>query len=135
MAGSVPRGTRGQGRSSRPGSSLLPAEAVTTARPGRTATGTSAAPTNARPATTAAITSPASPATTPPETRAVYRLLRMKGMSPAEAANLTAFVCGLPTADVRWSLKQVNQLLFLRAMRQAGRFDDVDGNATRKRPD
>jgi hypothetical protein len=56
----------------------------------------------------------------------------MKGMTPAEAANLTAYICGLPTTDVHWSLKQINQILFLRAMRQAGRFDDVDGG--RKRP-
>lgn len=134
MAGSVPRGSRGQGRS-RPGSSSLPAEAVTAARPGRTGAGTSAAPTTTRPGTTVATGSPASPATAPPATRAVYRLLLMKGMSPAEAANLTALVCGLATTDVRWSLKQVNQLLFLRAMRQAGRFDEVDGDRTRKRPD
>jgi hypothetical protein len=59
-------------------------------------------------------------------------MLLMKGMSPAEAANLTAFVCGLPTADVHWSLKQVNQLLFLRAMNEAGRFSD--GSGGRKRP-
>jgi hypothetical protein len=51
----------------------------------------------------------------------------MKGMSPAEAANLTALMCGLPTTDIHWSLKQVNQLLFLRAMRVAGRFDGGDG--------
>lgn len=137
MAGSVPRGSRGHGRSSRPGSSSLPVEAITAARPARTGARTSGAPTKTRPATTAAAHTPASPIsppTSPPATRAVYRLLLMKGMSPAEAANLTAFVCGLSTTDVRWSLKQVNQLLFLRAMRQAGRFDDVDGNAIRKRP-
>jgi hypothetical protein len=58
-------------------------------------------------------------------------MLLMKGLSPSEAANMTAFMCGLPTTDIHWSLKQVNQLLFLRAMRQAGRFDDVDGGASR----
>ncbi len=67
-----------------------------------------------------------------PATRAVYRLLLMKGLTPAEAANLTAFMCGLPTTGLRWSLKQVNQLLFLRAMRETGRFGDTDGG--RKRP-
>ncbi len=66
------------------------------------------------------------PATVPPATRAAYRLLLMKGLSPSEAANMTAFMCGLPTTDIHWSLRQVNQLLFLRAMRQTGRFDDVD---------
>lgn len=68
----------------------------------------------------------------PPATRAAHRLLLMKGLSPAEAASLTAFMCGLPTTDLHWSLKQVNQLLFLRAMHQAGRFSDGDGG--RKRP-
>ena len=62
-----------------------------------------------------------------PATRPVYRLLIMKGLTPTEAANLTAFICGLSTSDPRWSLKQVNQLLFLRAMRQAGRFGGTDG--------
>ena len=46
----------------------------------------------------------------------------MKGLTPTEAANLTAWICGLSTSDPRWSLKQINQLLFLRAMRQSGRF-------------
>ena len=59
-----------------------------------------------------------------PATRAVYRLLLMKGMTPTEAASLTAFMCGLPTTDLHWSLKQVNQLLFLRRMREIGRFGD-----------
>ena len=62
-----------------------------------------------------------------PPTRPVYRLLLMKGLSPAEAANLTAFICGLSTTDPRWSLKQINQLLFLRAMQQSGRFGGTDG--------
>ena len=72
------------------------------------------------------------PGTPAPATRPVYRLLLMKGLTPTEAANLTAFICGLSTSDPRWSLKQVNQLLFLRAMRQSGRFGGTDG--ARKRP-
>ena len=71
-------------------------------------------------------------AAVPPATRPAYRLLLMQGMNPTEAANLTAFMCGLPTTDLHWSLKQVNQLLFLRSMRQAGRFGGSDGG--RKRP-
>jgi hypothetical protein len=55
----------------------------------------------------------------------------MKGLSPAEASSLTAFICGLPTSDLHWSLEQVNQLLFLRRMRQLGRFGDNDGRARR----
>lgn len=68
-----------------------------------------------------------------PATRAVYRLLLMKGLEPAEASSLTAFICGLPTSDLHWSLKQVNDLLFLRRMRQLGRFGAGDGLG--KRPD
>ena len=67
-----------------------------------------------------------------PATRSVYRLLLMKGLAPAEAASLTAYLCGLPTNDLHWSLKQVNQLLFLRRMRETGRFGDADGG--QKRP-
>ena len=66
-----------------------------------------------------------------PATRPVYRLLLMKGMSPAEAASLTAFICGLPTSDLHWSLKQLNQLLFLRRMQQTGRFGGTDGDPRR----
>jgi hypothetical protein len=51
----------------------------------------------------------------------------MRGMTPDEAASLTAFLYGLPTADLRWSLSQLNQLLFLRQMRQSGRFGHTDG--------
>jgi hypothetical protein len=43
---------------------------------------------------------------------------------------LTAFLCGLPTADLRWSLHQINQLLFLQQLYQAGRFTVDDRNET-----
>jgi hypothetical protein len=66
-----------------------------------------------------------------PATRAVYRLLLIRGLAPAEAASLTAFMCGLPTTDLRWSLKQLNQLLFLRSLRQKGRFGGDDGEGQR----
>ena len=73
------------------------------------------------------------PAGTPPipATRAVFRLLLMRGLTPAEASSLTAFMCGLPTSDLNWSLTQVNQLLFLRRMRQIGNFGDDDGRSKR----
>jgi hypothetical protein len=66
-----------------------------------------------------------------PATRSVYRLLLLKGLTPAEASALTAFMCGLPTNDLNWSIKQVNELLFLRRMRQLGRFGDDDGQPKR----
>jgi hypothetical protein len=51
----------------------------------------------------------------------------MNGMSPAEAASLTAFMCGLPATDLHWSINQLNQLLFLRSLHEAGRLDGIDG--------
>ena len=121
MAGQAQRGSRGHGRSSRPGSSLPRAEAATTAGP------SGVAPTRTSPKRKVEATGTPAPATRP-----VYRLLLMKGLTPTEAANLTAWICGLSTSDPRWSLKQINQLLFLRAMRQSGRFGGTDG--ARKRP-
>jgi len=50
---------------------------------------------------------------------------------PAEAASLTAFLCGLPATDLHWSINQLNQLLFLRRMRQTGRFGGTDGGPAR----
>jgi hypothetical protein len=49
-------------------------------------------------------------------------------LTPIEAASLTAFMCGLPTADLRWSLNQISQLLFLQRLYQLGRFDVGDGD-------
>jgi hypothetical protein len=66
-----------------------------------------------------------------PATRSVYRILLLKGLTPPEASALTAFMCGLPTSDLKWSIKQVNELLFLRRMRQLGRFGDLDGEPKR----
>lgn len=87
-----------------------------------------------------ALTSPATrsnpPATAPSTadllvTRSTYRRLLMRGLAPDEAANLTAFLCGIPIADVHWSLRQVNQLLFLREMARTGRFGSADGETPR----
>jgi hypothetical protein len=55
----------------------------------------------------------------------------MRGLQPDEAANVTAFLCGIPVADVHWSLRQVNELLFLRAMARTGRFGPSDGETPR----
>jgi hypothetical protein len=64
-------------------------------------------------------------------TRSIYRTFLLKGLAPDEAANLTAFVCGIPVTDLRWSLRQVNQLLFLREMAHTGRFGGEDGEVRR----
>jgi hypothetical protein len=64
-------------------------------------------------------------------TRRTYRTLTSLGLTPDEAANLTAFMCGLPVEGVRWSLRQINELLFLRELRRTGRFGRSDGKAAR----
>ena len=62
-------------------------------------------------------------------TAAAERALR--GLEPAEAANLTALLCGIPVADRQWALREINQLLFLRELRQTGRFGPRDGRNPR----
>ena len=61
-------------------------------------------------------------------TRATYRMLQMRGLSPDEAANLTAFMCGIPVGEQHWKLKEVNQLLFLRELNRQGRFGSADAD-------
>lgn len=122
MAGQAQRGSRGHGRSSHRVSSARQVAVVPAGAAGVTTTGS---------ATRASI-GPSS-TTEPPATRSLYRLLQMKGLSPVEAANLTAFMCGLPATGHDWSLRQVNQMLFLREMNRTGRFGRTDGKA--KRPD
>jgi hypothetical protein len=60
---------------------------------------------------------------TAPTPRATFRDLQLKGLTPGEAASLTAFICGLPTNDLRWSLRQINHMLFLQRLYQLGRFE------------
>ena len=113
MAGQARRGTRGQGRSSRDDSSWPVLAAASAAVSG------------------SAIVVPA--VETTPETqrslatRSTYRHLLLKGMAPEVAANLTAFMAGIPVGEAHWTLKQINQLLFLRRLQQTGRFGGTDG--------
>jgi hypothetical protein len=62
--------------------------------------------------------------TTKLATRATYRTLILRGMAPDEAANLTAFMAGIPLGQGHWTLKQINQLLFLRRMHETGNLSD-----------
>lgn len=63
--------------------------------------------------------------------RATFWHLQQKGLTPGEAASLTAFMCGLPTSDLRWSLLQINHMLFLQRLYQLGRFGIGDGERVR----
>lgn len=64
-----------------------------------------------------------------PATRTTYRSLLLKGLAPDEAANLTAFLCGIPVGTQHWKLAEVNRLLFLRELQRSGGFGDDDGAA------
>ena len=78
-----------------------------------------------------AVTADRPPAGDPLVTRSTYRMLLMRGLTPAEAADLTAFMCGIPVGAVHWSLDQVNRLLFLRELSRTGRFGAHDGESPR----
>jgi len=60
-------------------------------------------------------------------TRVTYRMLVLRGLAPDEAANLTAFLSGIPVTEHHWKLNEVNRLLFIRALAQTGRFGERDG--------
>jgi hypothetical protein len=107
MAGQARRGSTGQGRSSRAASWPVLA-AVSGAASGSDIVTTSPAP---------------SPASTPEmPTKATYRNLILRGLAPDEAANLTAYLAGIGVGGTHWTLRQINQLLFLRQMNRDGRF-------------
>jgi hypothetical protein len=64
------------------------------------------------------------------QTRATYRNLIMRGLAPDEAANLTAFMAGIAVGDTHWTLRQINQLLFLREMNRSGKLADASEAAS-----
>ena len=70
---------------------------------------------------------PASNPATDPRTRATYRMLTFRGLAPTEAANLTAYLCGISVGDASWSIPEINRLLFLRELNRTGRFGSEDG--------
>lgn len=90
-----------------------------------------AAPGTGATSSTTATTADQLAPTDPVVTRSTYRLLQLKGLAPEEAANLTAFMCGLPIAEAAWSLRQINELLFLRRLALTGRFGALDGDTPR----
>ena len=109
MAGQARRGA--QGRSSRAASSWPLLAAASAAASGSDTDTTSQA---------------SSPAPTPElPTRATYRNLIMRGLAPDEAANLTAYLAGIGVGGTKWTLRQINQLLFLRQMNRTGHFAET----------
>ena len=105
------RGSRRSGRSAR-GERTWPVPVAASAAGSSSSTGT------AQPSPTAGLTE------TGP--KATYRMLLVRGLTPVEAANLTAFTCGIPVAKTGWSIGEVNRLLFLRELNRTGHFDLYD---------
>jgi hypothetical protein len=54
--------------------------------------------------------------------RSTYQRLRMVGLSATEAGNLTAHLNGLHVTDQSWTLQEIEQLMFIRALVDLGRI-------------
>lgn len=115
-------GTKGSGRRSRAVRSWPAAEAAS-------AGGSGSVTSTARPIRTLT-PEPAFP-WRDTATLATYRHLLLKGLTPEESANLTAFLCGIPVGELRWKLIEVNRLLFLRRLAQSGSWGAFDGTPGR----
>lgn len=63
-----------------------------------------------------------------PDTREIYRSLLVRSLTPSEAANLTAYLCGIPVGRQPWKIHEVNRLLFLRDIYNAGKFRATPGS-------
>lgn len=63
------------------------------------------------------------------QTKSAYRSLITSGFSGPDAAGLIGYVLGLPACDSRWSLTQINRLLFLREL-----YTNSDWGETERRP-
>jgi hypothetical protein len=114
MAGQARRGTRRQARSSHDAPSW-PVIAAVSAGASGSATATTTEASSPEP------TSAPEPTRELP-TRATYRNLLLRGLAPEEAANLTAYLAGIQVGESHWTLRQINQLLFLRQMNRTGHF-------------
>jgi hypothetical protein len=60
--------------------------------------------------------------------RPIYRALLVRGLEPSEAANLTAWLAGLPCAGLHWTIPEVDAVLRRRAeldRRSKPNFDDL----------
>jgi len=51
--------------------------------------------------------------------RATYRAFLARGLDAGEAANLTAFLHGLPSAGLQWSLPEIEAIVSRRMQRAA----------------
>jgi hypothetical protein len=51
--------------------------------------------------------------------RSIYRALLVRGLEPAEAANLTAYLAGLPSGGLHWTIPEVEAIVRRRAAEAA----------------
>jgi hypothetical protein len=54
--------------------------------------------------------------------RATYRLLALRGLTPAEAGNVTALALGLGPIDGGWTVREIERLRFVRHLVASGRI-------------
>ena len=62
--------------------------------------------------------------------RAIYRALLVRGLEPSEAANLTAWLAGLPCNELHWTIGEVDDIVKRRSSRRAT-ADPADGPTVR----
>ncbi len=74
------------------------------------------------------LSAPLAPDLTPREiqTQAAYRVLITSGLRGPEAAALIGYVVGLGSCESRWSLPQINRLLFLRNLYSRTEWGDTE---------
>jgi len=51
----------------------------------------------------------------PDMVRGTYRALLLQGLEPGEAANVTGYLHGLPSAGIRWTVTEVEAIVRRRA--------------------
>lgn len=64
------------------------------------------------------------------QTRETVRSLTLRGLAATEAANLTAYLCGIAVGNGGWKLSEINGLLFLRDLNRRGQFGPTDASRT-----
>ena len=64
------------------------------------------------------------------QTRETARALTLRGLAATEAANLTAYLCGIAVGNGGWKLAEINGLLFLRDLSRRGQFGPTDASRT-----
>lgn len=56
-----------------------------------------------------------------------HRSLVMNGLTTAEAARLTSYLCGFAPPEGDWAIDQLTRLLFIRELARSGHFGRLDG--------